>query len=99
MTTGGVIRPLKTGGCSLCRASEQNVGKRRCRHILDGAQFNVVQEQHINFIDISGMLDNKQTNFSISATEKDISTYIKQLSVGLNNNDKQNILNILRDED
>ena len=29
-----MIRPLIGGGCSECKASDENVGKRRCRHLL-----------------------------------------------------------------
>ena len=31
----GILRPRKDGGCSVCKASDENVGKRRCCHILD----------------------------------------------------------------
>ena len=38
------IRPLIDGGCSECSASEENVGKRRCRHVLETANITVVEE-------------------------------------------------------
>ena len=54
----GIIRPCKGGGCSECNASDQNVGKRRCNHVLDNAKMVVVErEKGVKFIDISGQVD------------------------------------------
>ena len=94
----GVIRNKKDGsGCSLCRASEQNVGKRRCCHVLDGAQIVVRKEKHARFIDISGQVDDEETTISIKATENKIKSYITSLSSGLSKKGKEDLLNELRE--
>lgn len=97
MAKAGVIRTRRDGGCSLCRASEQNVGKRRCCHILDNAAINVRHERGINFIDLSGEIDDKEVSFSMKATEKTIKNYIASLSNGLTKEEKEEILAIVRD--
>ena len=97
MAKAGVIRTRRDGSCSLCRASEQNVGKRRCCHILDNAAINVRQERGINFIDLSGEIDDKEVSFSMKATEKTIKNYIVSLSNGLTKEEKEEILAIVRD--
>ena len=94
----GVIRPLKGGGCSICRASEKNVGKRRCQHILDNATMTVVKHDGLNTIDISGQVDGKNTTFSIAGAEQDIKSYISDLSKGLSKKEKQSILAVLQNE-
>ena len=99
MSQQGVIRTLKGGGgCSICKASPQNVGKRRCQHVLDGATMTVVTHQGLKTIDISGQVDGKNTTFSIAAAEQDIKKYISNLSDGLSRKEKQSILAVLRDE-
>jgi hypothetical protein len=97
MAKAGVIRTRRDGGCSLCRASEQNVGKRRCCHILDNAAINVRHERGINFIDLSGEIDDKEVSFSMKASEKTIKNYIASLSNGLTKEEKEEILAIVRD--
>ena len=97
---GGVIRPRKDGnGCSICRAQEKNVGKRRCCHVLSNAQFIVRQEKGsgTKFIDISGDVEDQKTSFSIKATEESIKSYISSLSNGLSKKEKENVLHALRD--
>lgn len=93
----GVIRTRKDGGCSLCRASEENVGKKRCCHVLDNAAISVRHERGINFIDLSGKIDDKQIAFSVKATEKTIKNYIASLSDGLTQKEKEEILSIVRE--
>jgi hypothetical protein len=94
----GVIRNRKDGcGCSVCRAKEENVGKRRCCHVLDHAEIKVRHEKGANFIDISGQVDDNDTSFSIKATENNIKTYITSLSNGLSKKDKKNILDALKE--
>ena len=95
----GVIRPLKDGsGCSLCRAAEENVGKRRCQHILDSANMQVVKyDNGINYIDISGQINKNKTEFSIKADEKKVKSFISNLAKGLSVEDQKNILAVLRE--
>ena len=98
MARSGKIRTLEGGGCSLCYASDENVGKRRCKHILDGATMNVRHAKGMNFVDISGRMNDSDTQFSIKATEKDIKNYITILSKGLSKKDKETILDAMRNK-
>ncbi len=93
-----MMRTRKDGGCSLCRASDDNVGKRKCCHVLDSASIQVRQEKGINYIDISGKVDKNKTEFSIKATEDKIKGFMTNLSKGLNKKDQDSILSILRKE-
>ena len=94
--SGGVIRPLLDGGFSVCKANPENIGKRRCRHILSEVAFEVKKEGDSKFIDITGQMDGKSSEFSIKTTEKEIKEYIKNLSSGLDQKDKDSILDALR---
>lgn len=40
-----VIRELKTGGYSPCAAKEENVGKRKCKHIPDSVSFELKKDK------------------------------------------------------
>lgn len=91
-----VIRPLRDGGCSICRASEENVGKRKCRHILSEAVMTVEKENGTNFVDIEGMNEGGSEKFSIKATEAEIKNYISTLSSALTEEQKKEILAQLR---
>lgn len=91
-----VIRPLRDGGCSICRASEENVGKRKCRHILSEAVMTVEKENGTNFVDIEGMNEGSSEKFSIKATETEIKNYISTLSRALTEEQKKEILAQLR---
>lgn len=93
----GVIRTRKDGGCSLCRASEENVGKKRCCHVLDNAAISVRHERGINFIDLSGEIDDQKVAFSVKASEKTIKNYIASLSDCLTQKEKEEILSIVRE--
>lgn len=93
-----VMRTRKDGGCSLCNAADENVGKRKCCHILDNATMMVRKEKSTNFIDISGKYDNNDVQFSVKATQKKIKNYISTLSAGLSEKDQESILSILREE-
>lgn len=98
MANKGVVRQRKDGqGCSVCRAAEQNVGKRRCCHVLSDAEINIRKEKGTKFIDISGQVDKKDTVISIKATETNIKSYISSLSNGLSKKDKKSILDALKD--
>ena len=91
----GVMRTRKDGGCSICKASPENVGKRRCNHVMDDAEIKVKKEGNINFINISGKVDGKNTKFNIEASNEKIKDYISNLSKGLSKKEKQSILNTL----
>jgi len=92
-----MMRTRKDGGCSLCNASDQNVGKRRCCHVLDNAAIAVRREKGINYIDISGKFDGENTEFSVKANQEKIKSFISTLSTGLNKKDQENILSVLRE--
>lgn len=92
-----MIRPRKDGGCSLCNASDENVGKRRCCHILDNASISVRREKTTNFVDISGQIDNEDSTFSMKANEKTIKSFIASLSNGLSKKDRELVLSSLRE--
>ena len=94
----GIIRTRKDGGCSVCYASDENVGKRRCCHVLDNAAISIRHERGVNFIDLSGELDGKETSFSMKASEKKIKDFITSLSEGLTKEEKEEILAVVRDE-
>lgn len=92
------MRTKKGGGCSLCNASDENVGKRRCCHVLDNASIEVRREKGTNFIDISGTVDNEKTEFSMKASQTKIKSFITSLSSGLSKEDQEGILSILRED-
>ncbi len=94
-----MMRTRKDGGCSLCRASDENVGKKRCCHVLDNAAIAVRQEKGINYIDISGTVDKNNTEFSIKANQEKIKGFISSLSAGLNKKQQDSILSVLRGEE
>ena len=96
MARQGVMRTRKDGGCSICYASEDKVGKRRCCHILDNAEIKVRKSGGTNFINISGQVDGSNTKFNIEASETKIKDYISNLSKGLSKKEKDSILNTLR---
>lgn len=85
-----VIRPLKTGGCSICNASEENVGLRRCNHI-GGNTIPVEKVGGVQFIPVNEDKDVKQE-------EKKVISYIKDLSTKLTKEEKEELISILRDE-
>lgn len=89
----GKIRPRKDGGCSLCRASDENVGKRRCCHILSDATFKVRQENGINFVDIDGIMDKdkQKTKISVAMSEKAIRSFVSQVNGFLSKAEKKEI--------
>ena len=93
-----VIRTKRDGGCSLCNASEANVGKRRCCHVLDNASIQVRHENGMNLIDISGNMNGEETSFSMKANETKIKNYIASLSDGLTKEEKAEILAVIKDE-
>ena len=93
----GVVRTRKDGGCSVCYASEQNVGKRRCCHVLDNAAIKIRYEKGTNYIDLSGEMEDKNVSFSMKANEAKIKDFISALSEGLTKEEKEEILAIVRD--
>jgi len=96
MRRQGVIRTLADGGCSVCYASEENVGKRRCRHVLDSAELKVEKEKGSMFVNIDAEIDGKEEKFSIKAEEAKIKDFISNLSNGLSKKQKEKILEDLR---
>ena len=89
----GVIRPLIDGGCSECYASDENVGKRRCRHVLTTSSPIIVEKsEKMNWIN----LDGKENSFSTN--EKDIKDYMSNISTTLSKKDQETILSELRHE-
>ena len=93
-----VIRQRADGcGCSACVAAEENVGKRRCCHVLDNADLHVRHEKGMNFIDLSGNIDENEVAFSVKASEKTIRDFITSLSDGLTSEEKAEILAAVRD--
>lgn len=91
----GVLRTRKDGGTSICHASDKNVGKRRCCHVLDNASISVQKSGSTNFIDISGQIDGKDTSFNIKANSEKIKDYITNLSKGLTDKERDSILSAI----
>ena len=80
-----MLRTRKDGGVSMCRASDENVGKRRCCHILDGATFKVRQEKGMKFVDIEGNLNGEGVSFSVETSDNNIKTYENRVNDEINN--------------
>lgn len=93
-----MMRTKKGGGCSMCNASDENVGKRKCCHVLDNASIEVRQEKGTNFIDISGKVDNEDTTVSVKANQAKIKSFISSLSNGLSEQERDEILSVLRED-
>lgn len=94
----GMMRTRKDGGCSICYASDENVGKKRCCHVLDNAALAVRHEKGMNYIDISGTVNKQDANFSIKANEEKIKGFISSLSTGLSKKQQEGILSVLRED-
>ncbi len=93
-----MMRTNKDGsGCSLCNASDENVGKKRCTHILDNAALEIRKDKSTNFVDISGTMDGEQSTVSIKANETKIKNFITSLSTGLSKEEQEGILSVLRE--
>lgn len=93
----GVMRTLKEGGCSLCNATDENVGKKRCRHVLDNAAIKVRKDGSTNFVDITGTVDNESMTMSAKANETKIKDFISSLADGLSEKERNDILSVLRE--
>ena len=85
----GVIRPLKEGGCSMCKASDKNVGKKKCRHIL-GSSINITEEHGIRFIDIKGedQFTKDPVAFKVQPTEEAIINFFDTCGATLTKKEK-----------
>ena len=92
----GKIRQLRGGGCSFCTASEENVGKRRCRHIPDGGSLNVKKVNGLNFVDISSAI-NSDKKFSVSEAKKEQKNYFSSLKTALTKKERTTILETMRE--
>ena len=93
----GVMRTLKDGGCSLCNATDENVGKKRCHHVLDNASIEVRNDGSTKFVDITGTVDNESMTMSTKASEAKIKDFIASLSSGLSKKERDDILSVLRE--
>lgn len=93
-----MLRTKKDGGCSLCNASDENVGKKRCCHVLDNASIEVRKEKGTNFIDISGRVDNSNATFTLKANNAKIKSFISSLSNGLSKEEQEHIISVLRED-
>ena len=58
----GVLRARKDGkGCSICHAKPENVGKRKCCHVMSGANMTIKKIDGTNFVNISGKVNGENT--------------------------------------
>lgn len=87
----GVLRPLIGGGYSICRAEEKNVSRGKCQHTLGGYTPTVQNEDGIKTIYIDDMPD--VPNHKL---RDKIKGYVSNMSSGLNEREKQDILEVLR---
>ena len=92
----GVLRARKDGGTSICHAPSDKVGHRKCCHVMSDADIKVRKEGATMLINISGVVDNKDTKFDIKANEKKVKKYISNLSAGLSKEEKESILKALQ---
>ena len=70
----GIIRPLKDGsGYSICRASDENVGRRRCKHCLEDVFASVTDKKQLaDAKDVSKVLtDNGYEAFFVGGFVRD----------------------------
>ena len=102
MAREGKLRPRRDGGgCSLCYASDENVGKRRCCHVLSGPILTVREEKGIKFVDISGKINNEPTTLSIKANKKIIKEFtntLRELTNNLSDREKALYLETAREK-
>lgn len=89
-----MMRTCKGGGCSLCNATDANVGKRRCNHVLDNESIEVRQEKRTNFVDISGRITGENQTLIVKAK---IKSFISSLSNGLSKKEQEDVLSALRE--
>lgn len=95
----GKLRTLQGGGCSMCYASDENVGKRRCKHVLDNAAMAVRKDKGMYFVDISGEMNNQNVKVSAKQSEEKIASFAAECTSKLSNlttKEKKEILNVLR---
>ena len=97
MARVGVLRPRKDGnGMSMCYAAEENVGKRRCCHVMSDASIQVQQVGDTNFINIDGQINKEDVRISIEASTTKLKNYMESLSQGLDTKERKKIIRILR---
>lgn len=82
----GVIRPLKSGGYSICRSPEELVGKGRCKHKL-GISFKLKDD--------GSMVCN--VGEEETKDEKQINNYLKSLGDTISEEKKEKILMFFED--
>ena len=83
------LRQRKDGGISLCSASPENVGKKRCCHILSGELKIYSPSRKENFVDIES---SKFTEYS----NKEVRKALSLISNRTNKQEKELILAVLR---
>ncbi len=84
----GVIRPLKTGGYSLCTSPDNLVGKGRCKHILAESLKFDGDNDDTRFISIG---DNKVED------EEEVNKYIANIGSDLSDDKRKRILSKLKE--
>lgn len=86
-----MIRPLKTGGCSVCKSPDDRVGKGRCQHIMDMKQTIKIEwdgEAYIGNVSIDEV--------DIQVNQQKIKDFIKSIEDSLTQEEKQSILEQIR---
>ncbi len=95
MSNRGVLRNLKDGGCSICYASEENVGKKKCKHVNGGNSDVVVQNTSgFKVLDCTQMIDDEKV--SMKERKSFISNYFDSIQDLLPPEQKQELLVALR---
>lgn len=86
----GKLRPLKDGsGYSICYAADENVGKRRCNHTLEGHSYPVQTIGDSNFVEINDEISAKEA-------EQNVKSKVKEISKRLTVEEKNEIRSFLR---
>lgn len=84
-------------GVSMCYASEENVGKRRCCHMPGSIPIHIEQEGVTSLIDMEKQFTgNKSTRDFTNVTSDDIKNYVKSIADQLKKQEKADIVEILR---
>lgn len=87
----GVLRPNKDGsGWSICHACDENVGKKRCIHTLVGGSMKMNRVGNMNLLE-----DNN--DISLEEAEKNVKERVQEISLKLDEKEKEEILEELRE--
>lgn len=90
----GVLRPLKTGGYSLCYAAEENVGKRKCNHIADTEQEIQVQKEFRGPTVVN--IEEAKGKISLDEASKKVESFVTGLRKDLTSSERKKVLRFLR---